>query len=48
MENSYIKASDVKKNGRTAYYKMLERVRMGELGKVRRGVAASGEQLSGG
>ena len=31
MENSYIKASDVKKNGRTAYYKMLERVRMGEF-----------------
>lgn len=48
MENSYIKASDVKKNGRTAYYKMLERVRMGELVKVRRGVYATVDQLSAG
>lgn len=44
--DSYINSSDVKKKGRTAYYKMLESVRQGELIKVRRGVYANAELLS--
>jgi hypothetical protein len=35
--NSYLSSANVKKQGRTAYYKMLESVRRGELIQVRRG-----------
>lgn len=44
--NSYITSADVKVQGRTAYYKMLEKVHRGELVLVRRGVYTSIEQLS--
>lgn len=37
----------MKEQGRTAYYKMLESVRQGELVQVRRGVYADIDQLSG-
>ena len=43
---TYIISADIKENGRTAYYKMLERVRQGELIQIRRGVYANAEQLS--
>lgn len=43
---TYITSADIKENGRTAYYKMLERVRQGELIQIRRGVYANAEQLS--
>lgn len=46
-QRSYISSANVKAQGRTAYYKMLERVRNGELIQVRRGVYADIEQLSG-
>ncbi len=47
--NTYILSTDVKeKKGRTAYYKMLESARQGELVQVRRGVYAGIEQLSAG
>lgn len=46
--NSYISSADIKEQGRTAYYKMLESARQGELIQVRRGVYASMEQLSAG
>ena len=45
--NSYLSSASVKKQGRTAYYKMLESVRQGELIQVRRGIYASIEQISG-
>lgn len=45
--NSYLSSADVKKQGRTAYYKMLESVRRGELIQVRRGIYANIDQLSG-
>ncbi len=44
--DTYITSAKMKENGRTAYYKMLERVRHGELIQVRRGVYANAEQLS--
>lgn len=44
--NSYLSSASVKKQGRTAYYKMLERVRQGELIQVRRGIYASIDQIS--
>lgn len=47
-ENAYILSANVKEKGRSAYYKMLESVRQGELIQVRRGVYASIEQLSAG
>ena len=37
----------MKEQGRTAYYKMLESARRGELIQVRRGVYANSDQLSG-
>ena len=37
----------MKSKGRTAYYKMLQDVKQGELIQVRRGVYASMEQMSG-
>ncbi|MBO4531008.1 MAG: hypothetical protein J5767_10275 [Paludibacteraceae bacterium] len=46
-QNSYISSTIVKKQGRGAYYKMLENVRQGELIQVRRGVYADIDQLSG-
>ena len=45
--NSYISSASVKKQGRTAYYKMLESVRQGELIQVRRGIYASIDQICG-
>ena len=45
--SKYISTTTVKEQGRTAYYKMLESVRDGELIQVRRGVYASIDQLSG-
>lgn len=43
----YITSVGMKEQGRSAYYKMLERVRKGELIQVRRGVYAEIDQLSG-
>lgn len=43
----FISSSGVKEKGRTEYYKILEKARQGELIKVRRGVYATAEQLSG-
>ena len=45
--NTYLSSASVKKQGRTAYYKMLESVKQGELVQVRRGIYASIDQLSG-
>lgn len=45
--NGYISSAKEKDKGRTAYYKMLEDARVGELIQVRRGVYASIDQLSG-
>ncbi len=45
--NKYLSSAKVKEQGRTAYYKMLENVRQGELIQVRRGVYANIDQLSG-
>lgn len=44
--NSYISSAKMKEKGRTAYYKMLESVRQGELVQVRRGLYANIDQLS--
>lgn len=46
-QNSYLSSAKIKEQGRTAYYKMLESVRQGELTQVRRGVYANIDQLSG-
>ena len=46
-KNSYLSSTSVKEQGRTAYYKMLESARKGELIQVRRGVYANIDQLSG-
>ena len=45
--NTYLTSASVKKQGRTAYYKMLESAKQGELIQVRRGVYANIDQLSG-
>ena len=45
--NTYLSSASVKEQGRTAYYKMLESARHGELIQVRRGVYANIDQLSG-
>lgn len=45
-QSTYITSAEIKEQGRTAYYKMLEKVRQGELIQVRRGVYANAEQLS--
>ena len=47
-KNSFISSASVKEQGRTAYYKMLEAVRQGELIQVCRGVYANVDQLSAG
>lgn len=44
---TYLSSAGIKEQGRTAYYKMLESVRQGELIQVRRGVYADIDQLSG-
>lgn len=46
-KNTYLSSANVKEQGRTAYYKMLESARQGELIQVRRGVYANIDQLSG-
>lgn len=43
----FISSSETKEKGRTEYYKMLNRVKDGELIQVRRGVYATSEQISG-
>lgn len=45
--NTYTSSAEVKKQGRTAYYKMLDDVHSGELIQVRRGIYASIDQLCG-
>ena len=45
--DTYLSSASVKKQGRTAYYKMLESAKQGELIQVRRGVYANIDQLSG-
>lgn len=45
--NTYLSSASVKKQGRTAYYKMLKSAKQGELIQVRRGVYANIDQLSG-
>ena len=45
--HTYLSSASVKKQGRTAYYKMLESAKQGELIQVRRGVYANIDQLSG-
>lgn len=45
--NSYLSSASIKTKGRTAYYKMLDSVRQGELIRVRRGIYANADQLSG-
>ena len=47
IQNNYLSSARVKEQGRTAYYKMLERAHQGELIQVRRGVYANIDQLSG-
>lgn len=46
IKNSFISSASVKRQGRTAYNKMLESVRQGELIQVRRGVYANIDQLA--
>lgn len=46
-KNTYLSSASMKEQGRTAYYKMLESARQGELIQVRRGVYANIDQLSG-
>lgn len=49
IKNSkYITSAEIEQQGRAAYYKMLEKVRQGELIQVRRGVYAHAEQMSAG
>ncbi len=43
----YMTSAGIKMLGRTNYYKMLDDVHQGELIRVRRGVYADGDQLSG-
>lgn len=43
----FISSSAVKEQGRSKYYKMLDKAKQGELIQVRRGVYATSEQLSG-
>ena len=46
-QNTYLSSASVKKQGRTAYYKMLGSARQGDLIRVRRGVYANIDQLGG-
>ncbi len=43
----FISSSETKEKGRTEYYKMLNRVKDGELIQVRSGIYATSEQISG-
>jgi hypothetical protein len=45
--NRFTSSSEVKEQGRAAYYKMLEEVREGNMVYVRRGVYATADQLAG-
>lgn len=45
-KNSFTSASMVKEEGRTAYYKLLGKVRSGDTVRIRRGVYAHSEQLA--
>ena len=45
-KNSYVSSASIKEQGRTAYYKMLESARQGELIQVCRGVYANVDQLT--
>ena len=47
VNNKYLSSAHVKEQSRTAYYKMLESARQGELIQVRRGVYANLDQISG-
>lgn len=42
----FTSSSEIKEAGRTAYYKLLDKVREGEAVRIRRGVYASAEQLA--
>lgn len=44
---TFVSSAEVKDQGRTAYYKMLESVHEGKLIQVRRGVYANIDQLNG-
>lgn len=44
--NSFTSSGLVKEEGRTAYYKLLDRVRDGETLRIKRGVYATAEQLA--
>lgn len=46
-QNMFLSSASIKEQGRTAYYKMLESARQGELIQVRRGIYANADQLSG-
>lgn len=46
-KNSFLTSANVKKQGRTAYYKMLESAREGNLIRIRRGVYADINQICG-
>ena len=46
-KNTYLSSASMKEQGRTAYYKMLESARRGELIQVSRGVYANIDQLRG-
>lgn len=43
----YISSSAVKQQGRSEYYKMLDKAKRGDLIQIRRGIYATSEQLSG-
>lgn len=45
-KSSYVSSASIKEQGRTAYYKMLESARQGELIQVCRGVYANVDQLT--
>ena len=46
-QNMFLSSASIKEQGRTAYYKMLESARQGNLIQVRRGIYANADQLSG-
>lgn len=46
-ENKFISSVDVKRLGRTEYYKLLGKAKGGEIIRIRRGVYARAEQLVG-
>ena len=44
--NSFTSSGMVKEDGRTAYYKLLDSVRDGDMVRIKRGVYATTEQLA--